>query len=115
MTCALPQPLSITLPSGSNAERFGVVSNSTPDDCVPYDLTRHTVSTKATNSGNTFSVEFPTEVLTPANKGQFKVRFNLNEEPMQAGTYVLLVTVRDSDSNPVKTLPGTLTILRAPL
>ena len=83
MTCPLPQPLSITLPNGTNAERFGVVSNSTPEDCLPFDLTRHTVSTKATNAAGTFVVEFETEVLTPANKGQFKVHFNLGDEEIR--------------------------------
>tara|TARA_B100001741_G_scaffold291319_2_gene271412 strand:- start:2116 stop:2463 length:348 start_codon:yes stop_codon:yes gene_type:complete len=115
MSCPIPQPLSITLANGTNAERFGVVSNSTPDDCLPFDLTRHTVTTKATNAAGTFVVGFETEVLTPANKGQFKVHFNLADEPMQMGTYRLEVTVRNAEGNPVKTLPGTLTIQRMPL
>ena len=115
MTCPLPQPLSITLPNGINAERFGVVSNSTPEDCLPFDLTRHTVTTKATNAASTFVVQFETEVLTPANRGQFKVHFNLGDAPMLVGTYVLQVTVRDAAGSPVKSLPGTLNITKAPI
>ena len=115
MSCPIPQPLSITLSNGTNAERFGVVSNSTPEDCLPFDLTRHTVTTKATNAAGTFVVEFETEVLTPANKGQFKVHFNLADEPMLVGTYVLHITVRNSANAAVKNLQGTLNIKPEPL
>ena len=114
MSCPLPKPLSITLPNGTNAERFGVVSNSTPEDCLPFDLTRHTVSTKATNAAGTFVVQFETEVLKPDNKGQFKVHFNLKDEPMLVGTYVLSITVRDAAGDAVKNLQGTLNILKEP-
>ena len=115
MTCPLPQPLAITLTNGTNVERFGVVSNSTPEDCLPFDLTRHTVSTKATNAASTFVVEFETEVLTPANRGQFKVHFNLGDEPMLVGTYVLHITVRNSANAAVKNLQGTLNVQKEPL
>ena len=114
MSCPIPQPLSITLSNGTNAERFGVVSNSTPEDCLPFDLTRHTVSTKATNAAGTFVVEFETEV-DARQQGQFKVHFNLGDEPMLVGTYVLHITVRNSANAAVKNLQGTLNVQKEPL
>ena len=43
-------------------------------------------------------------------KGQFKITFNLKDQPMQAGTYALQITVRDKDGSALKTLTGSLNI-----
>ena len=108
-SCPVPQPLSFTLPNGANTERFGVVSNSTPEECLPHSLVNQTVTTKASNMAGTFAVDFPTEVIDDA-AGQFKIQFNLKDQPMQVGTYALQISVRDRDGSPLKTLPGTLNI-----
>jgi hypothetical protein len=109
MSCPVPQPLSFTLPNGANTERFGAVSDSTPEDCIPHSLVNQTVTTKASNMAGTFAVDFPTEVLEDS-KGQFKITFNLKDQPMQPGTYALQITVRTKDGSALKTLTGSLNI-----
>ena len=109
MVCPIPTPLSFTLPNGANTERFGVVSDSTPEECLPHSLVNQTVTTKASNMAGTFTVDFPTEVIDDV-AGQFKIQFNLKDQPMQAGTYALQVSVRDRDGSPLKTLTGALNI-----
>jgi hypothetical protein len=97
------------LPNGTNTERFGVVSDSTPEECLPHSLVNQTVTTKASNMAGTFTVDFPTEVIDDV-AGQFKISFNLKDQPMQSGTYVLQVIVRDKDGSALKTLSGSLNI-----
>jgi hypothetical protein len=109
MSCPIPQPPSFTLPNGANTERFGVVSDSTPEECLPHSLVNQTVTTKASNMAGTFTVDFPTEVIDDV-AGQFKISFNLKDQPMQSGTYVLQVIVRDKDGSALKTLSGSLNI-----
>ena len=109
MSCPMPQPPSFTLPNGTNTERFGVVSDSTPEECLPHSLVNQTVTTKASNMAGTFTVDFPTEVIDDV-AGQFKISFNLKDQPMQSGTYVLQVIVRDKDGSALKTLSGSLNI-----
>ena len=108
-SCPVPQPLSFNLPNGANTERFGVVSNSTPEECLPHSLVNQTVTTKASNVAGTFTVDFPTEVIEEA-AGQFKIQFNLKDQPMQVGTYALQISVRGRDGSPLKTLTGVLNI-----
>ena len=112
-SCPIPQPLSITLPNGSNAVRFGVVNDSTPDDCIRHSLVNQAVTAKALNTAGTFAVEFPTEV-TDDVAGEFKITFDLADQPMQVGTYRLEITVKDKAGNVVKTLAGVLNITREP-
>ena len=109
MSCPVPQPLSFNLPNNANTERFGVVSDSTPEACLPHSLVGQTVAAKASNLSGTFSVDFPTEI-TDAVAGQFKIFFNLADEPMLIGSYVMRVTVRDSSGTELKTLNGALNI-----
>lgn len=112
-SCTVTPPLSVTLPNGSNATRFGNVNDSTPDDCIPHSLVGQTVTTKALNAAGTFSVSFPTEIIDAA-AGQFKINFNLKDQPMQVGTYRLEVTVKDKPGNVLKSLAGVLNIQREP-
>ena len=112
-SCPIPSPLSITLPNGSNAVRFGVVNDSTPDACIRHSLVNQTVTAKALNAAGTFAVEFPTEV-TDDVAGEFKVTFDLADQPMQVGTYRLEITVKDKAGNVIKTLAGVLNITREP-
>ena len=112
-SCTVPQPLSVTLPNGSNATRFGNVNDSTPDDCIPHSLVGQTVTTKALNAAGTFSVSFPTEIIDAA-AGHFKINFDLKDQPMQVGTYRLEVTVKDKPGNVLKSLAGVLNIQREP-
>ena len=113
MSCPVPTPLNFTLPNGSNAVRFGVVSNSTPDACLPHSLVNQTITAKALNMAGTFSVEFPVEIMDDS-LGQFKVNFNLADQPMQVGTYVLQLTVRDKAGSVLKNMNGSLTVTPEP-
>lgn len=108
-SCPTPKSLTFTLPNHANTERFGVVSDSTPEACLPHSLVGQTVTAKASNLSGTFSVDFPTEI-TDAVAGQFKIFFNLADEPMLIGSYVMRVTVRDSSGTELKTMNGALNI-----
>ena len=108
-SCPTPRSLTFTLPNQANTERFGVVSDSTPEECLPHSLIGHTVTAEAINRYGTFSVYFPAEI-TDAVAGQFKIVFNLADQPIMIGSYVLRVTVRDSSGTELKTIDGALTI-----
>ena len=114
MKCPIPQPLSITLSNGGNASRYGVVQDSTPEECLPHSLVGQTVSAKATNLGGTFVHEFNTEV-TDAPAGEFRIDFDLATSPMSSGSYALQLTVRDTSRSVIKTMTGALNITKAPL
>ena len=114
MKCQIPKPLAITLSNGSNSSRYGVVQNSTPEDCLPHSLVGQTVSAIATNLGGTFKQPFNVEV-TDDVQGEFRIDFDLQTTPMQQGTYGLQITVRDKAGAVIKSMTGSLNIEKAPL
>jgi len=114
MTCPVPKPLSITLPAGTIATRYGVVSSSTPEECLPYSLVNKHITAMACNVSQTYQVWFVTEVVSDAD-GQFKITFDLQAQPMQAGTYQLKVAVKDVSDIVEKDITGTLNITGEPL
>ena len=114
MTCPVPKPLSITLPAGTIATRYGVVSSSTPEECLPYSLVNKHITAVAANMAQTYKVWFVAEVVDDA-AGQFKITFDLQAQPMQVGTYQLQVAVKDVADVVEKVLTGTLNITQEPL